>query len=331
MRHLINFGLLFCFTTLAVTGAMAFFLPFSIDTTRVHVVFGLATLILVGLHLAGRVGYFKKQLAGATSNRARASRPLLAGLVLGWAGLLVVAIFGWQPSRWFIEQGYEARHRAEIVRSSPLTGFLDSQADLRLIVREPGPGADVALGVFIGFSQRLKKPPAIAVWAESMTGAMIETLYLDPALAYSDEPNWAGKPTPRHHILPIWRHRYTLASGVDPQGDLEVLTAATPSHSFTLDDQLKLNAARRFVLCVEVNAPGDPNEHYPDPHLGQPSLIYTAYIDLDDSQPYALGELTGHGGGSERDGAIRYDLSGFTTAQQLIHLVLVKTQAKDKP
>jgi len=34
MRHLINFGLLFCFVTLAIAGAMGFLLPFSIDTTR---------------------------------------------------------------------------------------------------------------------------------------------------------------------------------------------------------------------------------------------------------------------------------------------------------
>jgi len=46
MRHLVNFGLLFCFLTLAVTGVMEFALPFSIVTARVHIVFGLATLVL---------------------------------------------------------------------------------------------------------------------------------------------------------------------------------------------------------------------------------------------------------------------------------------------
>ena len=55
IRHIANLGLLLSFTTLAVTGVMSFVLPFSITTTRVHIVFGLATLVLVGMHLAGRL------------------------------------------------------------------------------------------------------------------------------------------------------------------------------------------------------------------------------------------------------------------------------------
>ncbi len=328
MRHLINFGLLFCFATLAITGAMAFLLPFSIDTTRVHVVFGLVVLVLVGLHLAGRVGYFQKQLQPASTKGARVSRPLLLGLVAAWASLLAVAIFGWHPAQWFIEESYEAQHRAEIVRSSPFSGFMDPDSLTRLIVRQPTGDADVALGVYIGFADHVETPPSIAVWAESTTGAMIETLYLDARLAYSDDPNWAGRPVPRHHVLPIWRHRYTLASGIDPTNEIDAVSAATPKHSFTLNDQLTLNEANGFVLCVEVNTPADANVKYTDPHLGQPSLLYTAYVELDSPQPYALGELTGHGGGAERDGAIRYDLTGFTTARRLIDLILVKTQAK---
>jgi hypothetical protein len=240
--------------------------------------------------------------------------------------LLATAVAGWSPIELLIAQGYEARHRAEIVRASPQAGFLDPHSHTRLVARIPGTDAGVAISLTIGFSEDIESPPSVAVWAESSTGAMIETLYLDQELAYSDTPNWGGRPTPRHQILPLWRHRYTLVSGIDPHGEVDTFTAATPTHSFTLDDYLVLGEEDSFVLCVEVNMPADPNERYPDPHIGQPSLLYTAYIEPAASQPYALLELTGHGGEAEKSGAIHYDLDGFTTARHLIDLLLVKVK-----
>ena len=87
MRHVVNFGLLFSFLTLAVTGVMSYLLPFRIETARVHILFGAATLVLVGLHLAGRVAYFRGQVAGKGK---AVSKPVLgviaAGFVYGgWA------------------------------------------------------------------------------------------------------------------------------------------------------------------------------------------------------------------------------------------------------
>jgi hypothetical protein len=326
MRHLVNFGLLFSFLTLAATGVMAFVRPFSLVSTRVHIVFGLVSLVLVGLHLASRVGYFRSQIRASVAQRAGIRRPVLLGIAGGWLLLLVIALRGWEPSQLLIDQSYEARRRAEIVRTSSLVGFQDPRTHRRLIARAPGGRADVALSLTIRFGEGFAVPPSAAVWAETTTGAMIETLYLDESLAFSDTPMWGGKRTPRHHILPLWRHRYTLVSGIDPTGEVDAFSAATPTHSFTLDDYLELGEDRSFVLCVEVNAPGDLNQQFPDPHVGQPSLLYTAYLELDSDQPYALLELTGHGGGARDSGAIHYDFDGITTAKNLIDLLLVKIE-----
>jgi len=329
MRHVVNFGLLLSFLTLAVTGGLAFWQPFSIVTTRVHILFGTATAVLVALHLVSRIKYFRNQLR--LGRRSNLSPLLLSGIVGGWAALLATAYYGWRPAQVVIEQGYEARHRAEIVRPSPLVGFEDLAGHRRLVVRSRGEDADASLSLYIGFGQEVDPLPAVAVWAETETGTMIETLYLDPALAYSETADWGGRPTPRHKILPLWRHRYTAVSGVDPSGKVDAVTAATPTHSFTLDDYLQLGEPKTFILCVEVNAPGDPNEAYGDEHFGQPSLLYTAYIDLQARQRYALLELTGHGGGTaETSGAIQYDLEKFTSAKKLVELLLAKAQPVKK-
>ena len=71
---------------------------------------------------------------------------------------------------------------------SPLAGYFDTETHQRLVAREPSSKADVAVSLTVGFNPELPSNPAIAVWAESATGAMIETLYLDPNLAYSDKP-----------------------------------------------------------------------------------------------------------------------------------------------
>lgn len=324
MRHLVNFGLLFCFGTLVASGAMAFFLPFSLVTTRVHILFGMATTILVGLHLSSRLPYFRGQLFGR--QKGKISPWTLLAVVATWALLLTASITGWTPTQKIVDQSYESRHRAQIVRSMPLSGFDELGTHRRMVARLPSESGAVALSLFVSFEPNIETVPAMAVWAESTNGSIIETLYLDPRLAYAEEPDWGGQHTKRSHILPIWRHRWTVVSGIDPNGQFDALTQPTPSHKFSLDNYLRLGQANEFVLCVEINTPGDPNETFTDPHVGQPSVLYTAYVDVDSPQPYALLELTGHGGGAETSGAIQYDLDPITTARSIVDLLLVKAE-----
>ncbi len=330
MRHIVNFGLLFAFATLAVSGGLAFFRSFSITTTRVHVVFGITTLILVGLHLFSRLKYFRSQLQ-RTSNQ-RISRLTLASIVVAWGGLLFIAIGNFAPIPWAMGYGYEAKHRLEIVRNSAMASYqqtMNADSPVLMVAREPSPEANVRVAVTVQFGPQLAKVPTVAIWAESTAGAMIETLYLDPKLTWAEEPEWGKVTTNRSRILPIWRHRYTVVSGIDPSGKVDALTSATPTHSFSLDSYLTIDAGKSFVLCLEVNLPHDPNVDFEDPHLGQPSLLYTALIEPGDSNRYVLLELTGHGGGAEKSGAIQYDLDGVTSARDLVELILARSALVD--
>jgi len=320
MRHWVNFGLLFSFLALAVSGVMAYILPFSIVTARVHIVFGALTLLLVVLHVLWRTKYFAFKISGKG-----ASHGMVVAIVLGFALLLAVAVGNYWPARQVMDASYEARRKAEIVRSSPLAGFLDVDSKNRFIARKPGPKGDTAVSLMLRFRDGLEAAPAIAVWAETGTGTLIETLYLDEALAYGEDVTWQGVKTRRHHLLPIWRHKHTVVSGVDPNGTVDAFSASTPEHSFTLDHNLDSGEENGFVLCVEVNALGDPNEAYPDPELGQPSLLYTAFVQPGKGNPYVLLELTAHGGIAVENGAAGYDLDGIGSAKDLIDLLLVKT------
>ena len=321
LRHWVNFGLLFSFLTLAVSGLLAYLQPFSLATTRVHMVFGLLTLLLVGLHLASRIPYFKAQTVGK-----KASYPLLAVITLSWVALLVVSLSGVWPSKPLMAGSYESRQRQAIVRPSPLAGIAELDGGQRLVGRNPGEDADTSVSLLLRFGEELEQRPAVAVWAETTNGSMVETLYLDTELAFSEDVTWEGRPTKRHHLLPIWRHRHTLVSGVDPKGEIDAFTAATPEHAFTLDQYLKSGEDGRFVICVEVNVLGDANEAFEDELLGQPSLLYTAYVDASEGAKYQLLELTAHGGEAIESGTLNYDFDGIDSARKIVDLLLVHAE-----
>lgn len=330
IRHIANIGLLFSFLTLAITGVLSFVLPFSLTTTRVHIVFGFATIILVGLHLATRLDYFKRMaqqsLAAKSDRSVRMPRGVIIALVLVWAGLLGVSLTGGRPSTDLIELGYEARNRAEIFRAAPRTAYEKLGTTNRIVSLSPDSG-ELVIEVEIEYRQPMEEQPAAAVWAETSRARMIQTLFVDGALAYSDKPDWHGQPTPRHHILPIWRHGYTSINGIDPNGEIDAITEATPLHSFSIEKSLGSGEESSLVVCLEINAFGDPNETFTDPRLGQPSILYaTDLINLDDFEgdnAYFLMHRVAHGGEAARSGDRFYNFDDITTAGDMIEKVLV--------
>ena len=324
MRHVVNFGLLFAFVVLAVTGVLAFARPFSLSTTQVHIVAGLATLVLVGMHLASRLPYFRKQVAGKSPGNV--SKATLAGLAMAMAVLVILAVLALPPVSWLVDQSYESRNRQVIVRTSSLAGFDEPSPQKKLVNRVPEDASSLGLSLHLQFQDDLEVLPSVAVWAETTTGTMIETLYLQQSVAYSDRPVWHGAKTPRNHILPLWRHRYTAISGIGPDGKVDGVTGATETHRFALDPYLVSGEENKIILCVEVNAPHDPNDAWPEERIGQPSLLYTAYLKIDEEARYYLLELTGHGGGAEASGDIHYDLDEITSAKGLLDLGLVKLE-----
>ncbi len=328
-RHLINFGLLFSFTTLAWTGLASFVFPFSIVTARLHIIFGLTTTIFVVLHLATRTRYFITILSKHKS-RSQAFQiwSMLGLLFLGWVGLFALAYANVSPIPEIISQGYESRHRSEIFRVDNNTVVLERPTRIQALhTTDQKPQGVIEFEVLLNEDVIQDQGPlAIAIWAESLTGSLIETFYLSESISYSDFPQWAGQKVPRHHILPIWRHRYTLVNGLEPVDDpeqkVDAYSGATENHSFSIDKQL-ISSSSDFNIYIEVNLSGDPNLDYPEPMIGQPSLIYAADIRADQNG-WALLELIGHSDGATEDGEIRYDLDAITTARQIIDRVLVK-------
>ena len=348
MKHYVNFALLIAFGILTASALLRFFQPFSLLTTRVHIVFGTFVLLLVAAHLASRLRYFPQMLRerrksqnGLISQRLRLL--LWPGITCGY--LLIACVLSWWPVPQILSVGYEIKNRSIIFRpeSRSVSRTLDQTKQIKraapqeaslLIDIEWGPEYDPVAEFPTPFSETR---PQIAVWAETSVGSLIETFFVSEESAFSESFEWAGNERRRVDILPIWRHQFTLASGVEPDGDIDTYSGATPEHSFSIENYI-LEDPEGFYLSVEVNVPNDANEHYhseqPEdsegyslPGVGQPSVYYSAYVDPTQEQKYFLMEYVGHGGSSsQQSGDIYYDSSQITTARKLIEKILVRIE-----
>ena len=136
MKHYVNFALLIAFGILAASALLRFFQPFSLLTTRVHIVFGAFVLVLVGAHLASRLSYFprilrerKKDQSGLISQRLR----LLLWPVTTCAYLLIACVLSWWPVPQLLSVGYEIKNRSIIFRPES-SSVSHNSADVRWVV-----------------------------------------------------------------------------------------------------------------------------------------------------------------------------------------------------
>lgn len=319
MRNFVNYALLFSFLILAISGILSFFEPFKLLTARIHIVFGFTIVLLVLLHVGDRLRYFKKT-AVSRKNRGLPSPQMITAMACS-AILLAAAIGNWWPVRQFINLGHEAKNKAAIFRADAYTAFKPVKEGA-ILKHAPSDAVQVRLEIEWGTTMAsAKSVPQIAIWAENTTGMMIKTFFISEASAYSEQMKFGSEKTGRVSVLPVWRHRYTLLSGVDPDGQLDGASAATPDHSFSIDDYLRADSSP-FYIYVEVNLPDDSNESYPD---GQPSVIYGAYIETEKKKTYHLLPLVARGS-SEPDpkGHMYYDLEELSTAKDIIEKILVK-------
>ncbi|MBK1879703.1 hypothetical protein [Pelagicoccus mobilis] len=348
MKHYVNISLLFAFAILIASAVLRFTEAFSIITTRVHIVFGLMILLLVGLHLSSRFNYLARAIVypRRKADRAPTRAKLLALPVLSCGYLLFACFLNWWPVPQLISLGYEARHRAIIFR--PEEGTAIRPIDNGIQLKRQGQN-DISLSIEVEWgpafdpSARFPAPfnnarPQIAIWAESSAGALIETFFVSEESAFTENLDWAGTEKRRVDILPVWRRQFTFVSGVDPDGKVDAYSGATPEHSFSVDNYIG-DDPKGFYLSVEVNAPNDPNKYYhsnqaPEndgyslPGVGQPSLYYSAFIDPEDPKDYYLMEYVGHGGTNNQDGDLNYDSKHITSAHDLIEKILVNVRRK---
>lgn len=184
---------------------------------------------------------------------------------------------------------------------------------------------------------KLNLTPQIAIWLEDSKNNYIDTIFVTAKTAKS---GWGNVRRPS--ALPIWSHQRGVryADGLftpDKKNPLpDAITGATAKNSFVKVWNIPSNIPNgEYLIKVEVNNSFDYNDKYRDklseknPDYndvsGQPSLLWEGIIVVGKSSEINLVK-TGHGHPSGKNGNIDKDLSGFTTALNIINAIQVKVE-----
>lgn len=194
--------------------------------------------------------------------------------------------------------------------------------------------------LFLGINK--KNPPQIAIWLEDVQGNYLSTVYVTHKIATQ---SWqASERNRRKEALPHWCYsrgvKYNdglyLPTKKEPLTD--GISGATPQGSF----DVKLNPAstlKQFIVKIEINHSTDFNEAFPKSAKegeanysggkegsGQPAIVYAANIDLSIGKKSFDATLIGHSSSDGSSGGINEDVSGLTTALQIVKHITVNIQ-----
>mgnify|MGYP001214327244 FL=1 len=336
-RAIISVFMLLGFATLLVTGLLSYGMRYSSLLSAIHTIFGLTFIAFGVFHLRNNlrpIGMYLKQVV--------ARRWFIVGLMMVPITILGVML-GLPPFQTVTDLGYALKELRPIDRKATqvLTTRYDVQGralsiEVKAGDQYAGPGAEV-------FGIRLTTVPQMAIWVEDVEGKYLETLYVTKKGAtgtYFAELFSGDEEIRRPEALPHWSHQrgVTAPDGLYvPSKALplaDAVTGATPLHNYNLNTTLK-SKADTVIVKMEVNRSFDYNATYTktafpdDPvysgsgNTAQPSLIYSGEVDLTGNNRYTILDLVGRGHHSGQHGEIINDLTGVTTAKQLVDRVIV--------
>lgn len=327
------------FFIVSITGILMFAIKYNAIVSSLHVVAGFLFLGFAFFHIRNNFGSLKSYLTNkSTKGKYKKERR--------WVFLSVLLIpfftlIGLPPFSTFVEFGVDLRKTNEAEKS------IYYQLDLA------GASNNFTLDVVTGESYRHWEKvflnigytviPQMAVWLEDEQGNFVQTLYVSGKSSKGewidvDNPFFSEKVIRRPEALPIWSHKRGKkeSDGLympTPENPLvDGISAATPLGSFSLATNVN-KPNQSYLVNYEINRSYDWNEHwsfdkfpddfvYNDGSNGQPSLLYQGMVDFSIPNQAVLLDLKGHGHYSGKDGKLYTDLSGHTTALEMVKRVI---------
>ena len=266
--------------------------------------------------------------------------------------LLVFTMFYWFSSinAWPFQVIMDWRNKLEVSADKEVN--LDQYYIYKLINREGN--IPIELEVVAG---KHFWYPQIAIWTETLEGEIIETIMVTRATAkglfsrgrnkenfknFDSNLSIVPDNLARVDALPYWSHKRGVKhmdGYYSPHSSMPLadgITGATPITNFRMNTSAQITQ-KKIQIIMEVNVAFDDNEYFSEfdfptdtiyhsgtGQLGQPSLIYKAVINLDDSKKYYLLDLIGHAHHSASDGRLYKDLSQITTAKDIIERAMIR-------
>ena len=336
-RKIISLSIALSFIVLLVTGILSYLNVYSKVVASLHTVFGILFSLGVLFHFKNNFRQLK------TYSRGK----LLVLILLCLSLFFVGAYFQTTPFSDLMDLGASLK-----AKDSQELNYSEHELIEMNLKKE----------VQLSFDLRRAEHywhPQMAIWVEDSLGNYVETLFVSKATAKGlffggrtktnfksfDEDKKNVKGYRRVNALPVWSYKRDVkyADGLNvPTRESplpDAISGATLTDNFNL--MTSVNYAKKFILKLELNVAFDDNEYYsefdfPDDmvfhngtgQLGQPSILFKAQIDMEDSKKYYLMELIGHGHRSGQNGSINSDLTKLTTALEIVERIVVGVKVK---
>lgn len=258
------------FVVLAVTGVLAFLLPFSIQIVGAHALMGFVFVVVIVFHIANNFGHL-----------SRYSRSRILGVTSGITVVLTVLFF-WQPE--------PVKRVLGLSRNlGPAQDRFEMEEEGLVYQYSPAPRYKMALTVRAGKSFDSEAPPHVAIWLENASFYHIKTLRApdDEGEGRAALPYWDFK-------LRGWEKAKEEAEEAGQsleekmeEADLDAVSGATQNSSFDPADYILPADPENpmpYRLLLEIDSPGDD----------LPSLVYAVDVDNADPRAFQLLELVGY-------------------------------------
>ena len=314
MKQISLIFLFFAFLTVIATGLYGFFQPFTLKAMTLHVTFGFIFILSIGLHLFER----RKALKRLIQFKNTFKFYVISGVL--YITLLYIAFESFLPVKILLSLAYENQHREEVFRSSPDVVYDQINSTHKVLKQTEEFEAFLEVQL-----NEQDEDLYLAIWAEDDFGNMIEPLFITDNLRHSHKS--------RVNVLPVWSKRFKKMH-VKPE-EVDGVSTATIRRSFKLNHMIK-NRKHGFHLKIEINALNDENKIYHSKSdnfmlqspedIGQPSVIYTAFVDFHDElvDSWFLLKFEGKSDVSGEEGDIIPDSYGLTSARHILERAMLK-------
>ncbi|MCX7697293.1 MAG: hypothetical protein N2Z72_06340 [Bacteroidales bacterium] len=192
--------------------------------------------------------------------------------------------------------------------------------------------------------------PVIAIWLTNTDGKFIQTLYVSQSVGKGvyergkvEDNRWVPGEKRHPSTLPLWSHQ----RGIKERDGLyipttensipDAYTGPTPPKNFRIITRLDENYQGKGFLFFEINQPFDFNEYWHNNRFpgnrayevsGQPSIVYFAMIDFEQTDEEYFLQPIGHGDPTGGSGRLFTNLSTITTALQIVKYIKVQIKPK---
>ena len=331
MKIWVSLAIVIVFLLLFLSGLLLYVLPYNAHFYGIHIITGFAFTAVVALH-------FRNNFASLLRYLQRKNALLKVSLIAGGCGALIIAvIYRLTPVTQLLDYSHKLKSTAIVVESKYQTLLIHSEADdshsftIEVRAGEHYRGRHQAFH----WGKTISSPPQMVFWLEDMQGKHLKTLYVTAKTGYPFIfPNDKVRTDliARQESFPYWLHKWKSGSAVS---QLDALTGATPNGHFSISSKSP-EESQQFQVLAEVNRSFDFNDYYtkdkfPDDPVysgsgnpGQPSIIYSATINLNADDNVFVMKPIGHGHPSGANGDLYTEMEGIDSALSIIQRMLVE-------